>query len=93
MLGVRLTLLYQSVSMMYVNCFAAATPLVANATFGSGDGPIVANVACNGAESRLMDCTNSITHGCVHSNDIALRCTATSSGKVIQYRSAISWHC
>lgn len=60
--------------------FAASTPLVANATFGAGDGPIVANVVCNGTESQLMDCLFNITHGCVHGDDLALRCTATSSG-------------
>ena len=60
-----------------------ATRLVANTTFGQGDGPIVANVACNGTEDQLMDCLFNITHGCVHGNDMALRCTATSTGKSI----------
>ena len=58
-----------------------STALVANTTFGEGDGPIVANVACSGSENELMDCPFNITHGCVHEDDMALRCTATSTGK------------
>lgn len=58
-----------------------STALVANTTFGQGDGPIVANVACNGTENGLMNCQFNTTHGCVHGNDMALRCTATSSGE------------
>ena len=60
---------------------AGATDLVANLTFGQGDGPIVAYVACSGTENELMDCLVNTTHGCVHEDDMALRCTATSTGK------------
>ena len=59
---------------------AGTTPLFANTTFGQGDGPIVTNVACNGTEVQLMDCLFNITHNCVHEYDMALRCTATSTG-------------
>ena len=59
---------------------AGSTALVANTTFGQGDGPIVASVACSGTENELVDCQFNTTHGCVHGNDMALRCTATGSG-------------
>ena len=59
-----------------------AVPLVANTTFGQGEGPIVASGACNGTEDQLMDCLYNITHGCVHGNDMAVRCTATATGAV-----------
>ena len=73
---------------MCVVLLTGATPLVANTTFGQGDGPIVANVACNGTEDQLMDCLFNITHGCVHGSDMALRCTATGTGKILfQYYS------
>ena len=63
-------------------CIAGSTALVANTTFGQGDGPIVANVACSGTEGQLMNCTwFNTTHGCVHGNDMALRCTATATGE------------
>ena len=61
--------------------FAGATDLVANLTFGQGDGPIVANVACSGTENELMDCLVNTTHGCDHEDDMALRCTATGTGE------------
>ena len=64
-----------------ITLFAGATDLVANLTFGVGDGPIVAYVACTGTENELMDCLVNITHGCVHEDDMALRCMATSTGK------------
>ena len=60
---------------------AGASALVANTTFGQGDGPIVANVACSGTQNTLMDCQFNTTHGCVHGNDMALRCTATGTGE------------
>ena len=58
-----------------------ATTLAANTTFGEGDGPIVANVACSGTEVQLTDCIFNITHGCVHDDDVALSCMATGTGK------------
>ena len=60
---------------------AGASALVANTTFGQGDGPIIANVACSGTQNTLMDCQFNTTHGCVHGNDMALRCTATGTGE------------
>jgi hypothetical protein len=59
-----------------------ASALVANTTFGQGDGPIVANIACSGTENELLDCLVNFTHGCAHENDLALRCTATSTSKL-----------
>ena len=58
-----------------------ATALMANTTFGAGDGAIVANAACNGTETQLVDCAYSFTHGCTHGDDIALRCVATATGE------------
>ena len=64
-----------------MSMFAVTTPVDANATFGLGDGPIIANVVCNGTEDLLMDCLFNLTHGCGHSSDLAVTCTATSTGK------------
>ena len=69
--------------LIYFVFFTDATPLAANTTFGQGDGPIVANVACNGTEDELMNCLFNITHGCVHGNDMALSCTATNTSEII----------
>ena len=47
------------------------------ARFGPGTGPILLdNVACNGTESRLIDCTNNGIgiHNCLHSEDASVRC-------------------
>ena len=44
-------------------------------TYGQGDGPIIANIACNGTEDHLLNCLFNINHGCVHDNDIVLRCS------------------
>ena len=63
--------------------FAGATTLTTNSTFGEGDGPIIANVACSGTEVQLMDCLFNITHGCVHTDDVTLRCSATDIGKIV----------
>ena len=52
-----------------------------NTTFGEGDGPIIANVACSGTEVQLTDCVFNIIHGCVHDDDVALSCMATGTGK------------
>ena len=45
-----------------------------------GDGPIIAKVACSGTEVQVMDCVFNVTHGCVHDDDVTLRCTATGTG-------------
>lgn len=58
-----------------------ATSLAAGMSFGVGDGPIIANVACSGTEVQLTDCVFNITHGCVHNDDVTVRCIATGSGK------------
>ena len=65
-----------------MSTFAGASALVANTTFGTGDGPIVANVACSGTENELMGCLVNTTHGCIHEDDLALRCTATNTGNL-----------
>ena len=62
---------------------AGPTSLAASTNFGVGDGPIVARVACSGTEVQVMDCVFNITHGCVHDDDVTLRCTATGTGKNI----------
>ena len=71
------------VTVYYAALLIGATPLAANTTFGVGDGPIIANVACSGTEVQLMDCVFNITHGCVHEDDLALRCTAMGTGECI----------
>ena len=46
-----------------------------NAFFGSGGGDVLLDgVLCNGSESRLLDCTTSLTHDCTHNEDVGVRC-------------------
>ena len=50
-----------------------------NAAFGQGTGPVLlANVACNGSESRLLDCPNSGLEviSCSHSGDAGVSCVS-----------------
>ena len=60
-----------------------ATPM---AQFGRGTGAIMLdNVACEGGEEMLMECTHSgvTIHNCGHSEDAGVRCSfnTTSAGK------------
>ena len=43
--------------------------------FGWGTGPIaMKNVACTGAEARLIDCPSSSPSGCSHGHDVGVHC-------------------
>ena len=54
-----------------------AVPRLA-AFFGAGRGDIfLDDVACNGTESRLVDCAASTTHNCVHNEDVGVTCVPT----------------
>lgn len=51
-----------------------AVPRLA-AFFGAGRGEIfLDDLACNGSESRLVDCMASATHNCIHSEDAGVTC-------------------
>lgn len=55
---------------------AAATPIT-RAGYGQGSGPVLLdNVACNGRETRLIDCrANPIgSHNCNHGEDAGVIC-------------------
>ncbi len=41
----------------------------------AGTGMILLDdVSCLGTEPRLIDCTSSMTHNCVHTEDVGVRC-------------------
>ena len=51
--------------------------------FGSTTGRIwLDNVRCSGTESRLTSCSRNSygSHNCVHSDDVAIDCSATTTG-------------
>ena len=51
--------------------------------FGSTTRPIwLDNVRCSGTESRLTSCSRNSygSHNCVHSEDVAIDCSATTTG-------------
>ena len=51
------------------------------ARFGAGAGAIVMdNVQCTGSESRLINCSFTLNHNCVHSEDAGIRCTLSTTG-------------
>ena len=53
-----------------------------SAHFGAGSGPIVMDdISCTSSERRLIDCTFSLSHNCVHSEDAGVRCSVSTSGK------------
>ena len=55
-----------------------------NAFFGQGTVPILLdNVACVGTESRLLSCTYSSTHNCVHAEDAGVTCLAATHNSVL----------
>lgn len=55
--------------------------------FGRGEGPIhLDDVACNGTESRLIECAAQTKHDCTHLEDAGVVCTGTS------YLCASSWN-
>ena len=57
-------------------CFAFIGALAySNAYFGQGTGPIlVDNAACVGTETALIQCSQSSTPNCDHSEDAGVRC-------------------
>ena len=60
--------------------YRGATSAPGQATFGQGSGPIYYDdVACNGNEPRLVDCSHSGTgnHNCAHSEDAGAVCETT----------------
>ena len=62
--------------------YSGATSAPGQATFGQGSGPIYFDdVACNGNEPRLVDCTHRGTgvHNCGHNEDAGAVCD-TSTG-------------
>ena len=66
---------------MYIVYFSAISDAVArtNAFYGQGSGPInVDDPACIGNESRLLDCSFSPIHNCVHSEDAGVDCSPNS---------------
>ena len=43
--------------------------------YGQGTGPIyLDDVACTGSESRLVDCTYTANHNCIHFEDASVSC-------------------
>ena len=57
--------------------YSRAISALGEAYFGEGSGPILYDeVACNGTETRLADCSNLGIgiHNCVHSEDAGVRC-------------------
>jgi len=61
-------------------CSVIGATSFSNAAFGQGAGPIVMdNVNCRGDESRLLDCTATLSHNCVHNEDAGVRCLAATS--------------
>ena len=50
-------------------------------SFELSNGPIVgSDVICNGSENRIVDCSFDRNHICDHPDDLAVRCTATTTG-------------
>lgn len=69
----------------YMTIFIIAATAFGSARFGQGSGPIVADdVRCTGTESTLMNCTFSLTHNCVHSEDAGVRCTSITNARQYQ---------
>ena len=60
-----------------------------NAIFGQGSGSIwLSNVACNGTEERLLECSTGIFggHTCSHSDDAGVTCnTSKLSNQLLGY--------
>ena len=49
-----------------------------SAFYGQGTGLILLDdVACDGNESRLVDCQYTANHNCVHGEDVGVQCNRT----------------
>lgn len=76
-LGNRNILAVQACTLSLAFFVFVATDAVAfsNAHFGQGSGTIhLANVACNGVETQILDCPYTTSHGCSHSDDAGVQC-------------------
>ena len=66
--------------------FSALTGAVAfpGSTFGAGSGYIFyGDVACDGSEASLDDCSSTIAPSCSHSEDAGVRCIGKDSGPFV----------
>ncbi len=46
--------------------------------FGQGSGPIFLDeVDCSGSEERLLDCSHTSSHDCLHIEDVSVRCNTS----------------
>ena len=55
----------------------AGATAVLRAFYGQGTGPIfLDDVGCDGNETSLLNCANTMLHNCGHSEDAGVRCGA-----------------